>query len=118
MSEPSSTPAGADEDPVLLYLGALEARRAAPPDFPDPDRIVDNLASAKMMQPGDDAETLRRQLGGYTPGSEANIERLEEGFVAGAKEYGRRHGMGYEAWIHAGVDPAVLDRAGIRADAD
>lgn len=101
-----------DEDAVVEYLAALEARRAAP-TFPQPDRIPDALASGAMVEPEDDPEGLRRQLAAYTPGSEANLERLEDGFVAGAKEYGRRRGMGYDAWIQAGVDPAVLERAGI-----
>ena len=114
MSEHSSPPpAGADDHEVLEYLAALETRRAVPSTYLEPDRIVDNLASADMMQPTDDPEELRRQLGEHTPSSEAHLERVEEGFVAEAKEYARRHGLGYEAWIQAGVDPAVLHRAGI-----
>lgn len=114
MSERSSPPpAHTGDDQVMEYLAALEARRAVPSAYLEPDRAVDNLASAEMLQPTDDPEELRRQLGAHTPGSEANLERLEEGFVAGAKEYARRHGVGYEALIQSGVDPAVLQRAGI-----
>ncbi len=112
---------------VLQYLAALEARRTTPADFPQPDRLAGDLASAEMMKaPGDeeglgptvDEEGLRHQLGGQTPGSEANLERLEEGFVAGAQDYGRRHGMGYQAWVQAGVDPDVLRRAGIHPESE
>jgi hypothetical protein len=117
MSERSSPPpAGAGDHAVLEYLAAVETRRAVPSTHLEPDRIVDNLASADMMQPTDDPEELRRQLGKHTPSSEDHLERLEEGFVAGAKEYARRHGVGYEAWIQSGVDPVVLHRAGIHPD--
>jgi hypothetical protein len=107
-----------NDDPVVQYLAALEARRDAPPDFPQPDRLAENLASAPMMQPAEDPEGLREELAANTPGSEANVERLEDGFVSAAADYGRRHGMGYEAWIQAGVDPEVLRRAGIAPDRD
>jgi hypothetical protein len=112
MSERSSPPHAGDHE-VLEYLAALQTRRAVPSTYLEPDRIVGNLASADMMQPTDDPEELRRQLGKHTPSSEADLERVEEGFVAEAKEYARRHGVGYESWIQSGVDPAVLHRAGI-----
>ena len=102
-----------NDSPVVRYLAALEARRASPPDFPQPDKLAENLSSAEMMQPAEDPEGLEEQLAAYTPGSAENLDRLEDGFVAGAADYGRRHGMGYEAWVQAGVDPAVLRRAGI-----
>ena len=106
---------GDDEYRVLEYLAALETRRTAP-TFPQPDRLVENLASSEMGEPTDDREELRRDLSAPTPGTEHNLERLEEGFVAGAKEYGRRHDMTYKAWLRAGVDPAVLERAGIERE--
>lgn len=103
MSEGSSPPpGGAGDDQVLQYLAALETRRAVPSTYLEPDHTVDNLASGEMMQPADDPEELRRQLGAHAPASDANLERLEAGFVAGAKEYARRHGVGYEALVHAG----------------
>ena len=117
MSERSSPPdEAADEYAVLEYLAAIETRRATASTFPQPDRIVDGLASSEMSPSPDDPEALHRDLGAHAPGSEQNLERLEEGFVAGAKEYGRRHGMGYEAWLRAGVDAAVLRRAGIEPE--
>ena len=107
-----------NDDPVVLYLAALDARRQSPGDFPQPDRLADNLASAAMMQPAEDPEGLREELSGNTPGSEANLERLEEGFVAAAADYGRRHGMTYDGWVQAGVAAEVLRRAGIAPDRD
>lgn len=103
---------------MLQYLAAIEAARSAPPDFPHPDRIAGDLAGGPMMEGAEDAEGLGRQLRAYTPGTDANVERLEEGFVAAAKEYGRRHGIRYAGWIEAGVDPAVLERAGITPDSN
>jgi hypothetical protein len=111
MSDDTAPGSGTNDHPVLLYLAALEARRHAPPDFPNPERIIDGLASGEMVQAGDE---LRRQLAARTPGAGANIEDLEEGFVSTAREYGRRHGITYEGWLQAGVDPAVLARAGLR----
>ena len=117
MSE-TSTPAGAagDEYPVLEYLAALETRRVAGSEVPRPDRTVDDLASSEMGEPTDDREALHRDLAAQTPGTAANLERLQEGFIAGAKAYGRRHGMTYEGWLRAGVDPSVLERAGIERE--
>ena len=108
---------GGDDHMVLDYLAAIEARRSSPSDFPNPDRITDQLATAAMVQPEDD-DVLRRQLAASTPGTETNIERLEDGFVANAKEYAARHDVTYQGWLRAGVDPAVLERAGIRPDPD
>ena len=106
------------DDPVVQYLAALEARRASPPDFPQPDGLAENLSSGEMMKPAEDPDELHDQLSAYTPGSEANLERLEAAFVAAAADYGRRHGMAYRAWVQAGVDPEVLRRAGIEPDRD
>ncbi len=111
-----SPPPNINDDAVLQYLAAIEAGRAAPPDFPEPDRIASDLGAGDMMKPED--EGVGRQLREYAPGTAANVERLEEGFVAGAKDYGRRNGIRYNGWIEAGVDPAVLDRAGITPDSD
>ncbi len=118
MAEVSDQSSAAEDDAVLEYLAAVETRRATPPDFPEPDRIVGDLASGAMVKPADDPEGLSRELSEYTPGGEANIERLEEGFVAGARSYARRHDLGYQAFIEAGVDPSVLERAGIRPEGD
>jgi len=105
-----------DDDPVVLYLAALEARRSATDTLPKPHEAPDNLAHADMVEPPAESErdALRRNLAADTPGSDANIERLEPGFVEHADDYGRRHQITYEGWRAAGVDEAVLARAGIR----
>ncbi len=111
---PPEPPPPSDED-VLSYLGAIETGRAAPDTLPHPDEAAANLAGSDMMH-GDEGEDLAAQLGGWTPGSEKNIERLEAGFVAAAADYGRRHQIGYQGWLQAGVAPEVLERAGIQPD--
>ena len=42
-----------------------------------------------------------------------DLAALEEDFVAAARAYGERKGISYAAWREAGVDAAVLKRAGI-----
>ncbi|MGQ0519753.1 MAG: hypothetical protein ACT4PX_01215 [Actinomycetota bacterium] len=46
-----------------------------------------------------------------------DLSTLEADFVAAAGEYGERKGITYAAWREAGVDAAVLKRAGIRRGA-
>jgi hypothetical protein len=110
------------DDPVIAYLAALEARRAAPETLPQPDQSGEALATGAMVHgsageedPPDTEQGahLTAQLSEQTPGSEENLQLLEDAFVAAAADYGRRHEIGYQGWIEAGVDPAVLERAGI-----
>jgi len=109
-------PPGADEA-VLAYLAAIEAHRAAPGTLPHPDSSGEALANADMVR-GDDSggEELATELSTQTPGSEDNIRLLEDAFVVDAVDYGRRHHISHRGWIEAGVDPQVLERAGIRPD--
>jgi hypothetical protein len=119
------TTAGADQpegpvdedEAVVRYLQAVEAARAAPQGFPDPDAGGPALAGADMVT-GDDREGLEEQLAASTPGSRANAAGLEDDFVKAAPGYGRRHGVTYEGWRQAGVDEEVLARAGIPAPTD
>ena len=43
-----------------------------------------------------------------------DLGELEEAFVSAARPYGDRKGISYAAWREAGVDAAVLKRAGVR----
>ena len=45
--------------------------------------------------------------------SAADVVELERGFVASARAYGQRKGIGYAAWRESGVPAAVLKAAGI-----
>ena len=47
-----------------------------------------------------------------------DLGSLEEGFVGAAAPYGQRKGITYAAWRQAGVDPAVLRKAGIKRGAE
>ena len=55
---------------------------------------------------------LQRQLEAGDNG--VDLQDLEDAFVAAASPYGQRKGITYSAWREAGVDPAVLRKAGIR----
>lgn len=106
------------DDPVVAYLAALEARRSARGTLPHPDQSGPALAKGEMVHGEEDAEgeQLAAQLSEQTPGSEENLQLLEDAFVAAAADYGRRHEIDYRGWLEAGVDPAVLERAGISPD--
>ena len=102
-----------DEQAVLRYLAAIEGRRTATPNLPQPGDAAASLAGADMVT-GDDREGLQVQLAEQTPGSDANVDSLEDEFVRAAPGYGERHNMTYESWRTSGVAPEVLERAGIR----
>ena len=103
-----------DDEIVSQYLQALEAARAAPKGFLDPNKAAAALAGAPMVA-GDDKEALERELAESTPGSDANVRKWEEEFVRVAAGYTQRHAMTYDSWIQAGVGAEVLARAGIEA---
>ena len=42
-----------------------------------------------------------------------DADTLESAFVANARSFGTRHGIGYQAWRESGVSAAVLRKAGI-----
>ncbi len=117
MSDDLQSPSSSGDEAVVRYLAALETRRSAPDTLPHPDQAASGLASFEFP-PGDDAEVndLAAELGKDIPGNSQNLADLEPGFVAGAAEYGRRHGISYEGWRNAGVPDDVLARAGITAE--
>ena len=100
------------DEVVSQYLQALEAARAAPAGFLDPDKAAPALAGAEMVA-GDDQDELEARLAESVPGSHAQIRKLEEEFVRVAADYTERHGMTYEGWRKTGVEAEVLARAGI-----
>lgn len=103
-----------DEDQaVLRYLAAVEARRTATANLPQPDDAAASLAGADMVT-GDDREGLEAQLGEQVPGSDGHVRTLEDDFVRAAPGYAERHAMTYDGWRNSGVTPEVLERAGIR----
>ncbi len=107
---------------VRRYLEALEAhrpkrgrkrtaesikRRLA--DIEEKLATADPLSRLQLVQ---ERMNLQDELAAK---SEAvDLSELEEEFVRAAKAYGERKGITYGAWREAGVDAAVLKRAGIR----
>ena len=83
---------------VQRQLAALAEKIAA----------ADPLSRVQLIQLRMDleAELASRQ-------SSVDLAALEEEFVRAAKAYGQRKGITYAAWREAGVEPAVLRRAGI-----
>ena len=107
---------------VRRYLEALEAHRPKRGRKRTQESVQKRLASIDEKLAEADALTRlhlvqeRMNLEGELSTSDNTVDlaALEEDFVAAAAPYGQRKGITYGAWRQAGVDPAVLRRAGIR----
>jgi hypothetical protein len=107
---------------VRRYLEALEAHRPKRGRKRTPESVQKRLASIDERLADADALTRlhlvqeRMNLEGElsTTDNTVDLQALEDDFVASAAPYGQRKGITYGAWRQAGVDPAVLRRAGIR----
>jgi uncharacterized protein YicC (UPF0701 family) len=107
---------------VRRYLEALEAHKPRRGRKRTPESmekrltaIEDKLAQADpltRLQLVQERMDLERQL--EAADSTVDMQALEDEFVKAAPDYSRRKGITYAAWREAGVDPAVLRRAGIR----
>lgn len=110
---------------VRRYLEALEAHRPKRGRKRTPESIErrlkvieDRLASAdplSRLQLVQERMDLQEELS--TKSETVDLSSLEDEFVAAARDYGERKGISYGAWREAGVDAAVLKRAGIRRGA-
>ena len=69
---------------------------------------ADPLSRLQLVQ-----ERMNLQAELATKSETVDMGALEEGFVAAAKSYGERKGITYAARREAGVEAAVLKRAGI-----
>lgn len=56
---------------------------------------------------------LQAELEAMAGGDDADMDALEENFVAVAAAYSHRRGLTYTAWRECGVPASVLQRAGI-----
>lgn len=83
---------------VQRQLNALEQRLLE----------ADPLSRVQMIQ---ERMNLQQELASKE--STVDLGALEADFVEAAKDYGIRKGISYAAWREAGVDAAVLKRAGI-----
>lgn len=106
---------------VRRYLEALEANRPRRGRKRTPESIqkrlgevegklatADALSRLQLLQ---ERMNLTNELA--AKGETVDLSDLEAGFVESARGYGERKGISYAAWREAGVDAAVLKRAGI-----
>ncbi len=107
---------------VRRYLEALEAHKPKRGRKRTPESVQKRLAAIdERLSTADPLTRLhlvqeRMNLETELSSGKDSVDmaELEEGFVAAAGPYGARKGITYSAWRQAGVDPAVLRRAGIR----
>ena len=110
---------------VRRYLEALESHKPKRGRKRTPDSIERRLRVIEERLESADALTrlqfvqermdLQAELATKSEG--VDMTELEDEFVQAARDYGRRKGISYGAWREAGVDAAVLKRAGIRRSA-
>lgn len=110
---------------VRRYLEALEShkpkrgRKRTPESIERRLRVIEErLESADALirlQLVQERMDLQTELATKSEG--VDMTELESEFVQAARDYGRRKGISYGAWREAGVDAAVLKRAGIRRSA-
>lgn len=106
---------------VRRYLEALELHKPRRGRKRTPDSIQKQLDSIEAKLPDADPLTRvqliqqRMDLQSELASKSANVDlgALEDDFVNAAAEYGLRKGISYAAWREAGVDAAILKRAGI-----
>jgi hypothetical protein len=110
---------------VRRYLEALEAHKPRRGRKRTPESMEKRLATIEeklsqadpltRLQLVQERMDLQRQL--EASDSTVDLQALENEFVSAAPDYSRRKGITYAAWREAGIDPAVLRRAGIRRGA-
>ena len=105
---------------IRRYLDALASRR---PGRPVTTETLKNRLASIETQLESEANALKRvdlhqrqidtttQLGDLE--NAADIEVLEEAFVATVTGYSSRKGISYQAWRAAGVPATVLKKAGV-----
>src|SRR4051812_16525019 len=106
---------------VRRYLEALEAHRPKRGRKRTPESMQKRLAAIEDKLVSADPLTrvqliqermdLQNELA--TKQDAVDLAELEEEFVVAAASYGERKGISYAAWREAGVDAAVLRRAGV-----
>jgi len=106
---------------VRRYLEALEAHKPKRGRKRTPESIQKRLATIEervgsadplsRLQLVQERMDLQRELAAGQ--QKVDLSGLEKDFVGAAKFYAERKGITYAAWREAGVDPAVLKKAGI-----
>jgi len=110
---------------VRRYLEALEAHKPRRGRKRTPESMEKRLAAIEerlsqadpltRLQLVQERMDLQRQL--EAADTTIDMQELEDEFVKAAPDYSRRKGITYAAWREAGIDPAILRRAGIRRGA-
>jgi uncharacterized protein YicC (UPF0701 family) len=106
---------------VRRYLEALEAHRPKRGRKRTPESMQKRLeAIEEKLQTADPLTRVqliqeRMDLNAELTSKQdaVDLSELEAEFVAAARSYGERKGISYAAWREAGVDAAVLRRAGV-----
>jgi len=106
---------------VRRYLEALEAHKPKRGRKRTTESIQKRLATIEervgsadplsRLQLVQERMDLQRELAAGQ--QKVDLSGLEKDFVGAAKFYAERKGITYAAWREAGVDPAVLKKAGI-----
>ena len=106
---------------VRRYLEALELHKPKRGRKRTAESVQKQLAAIEAKLPIADALTrvqliqqrmdLQAELAARS--ATVDLSALESGFVKAARGYGQRKGISYAAWREAGVDAAVLKKAGI-----
>ena len=106
---------------VRHYLEALQAHKPKRGRKRTPDsikrrleRIETDLESAdplRALQLRQERRDLTTELANV--GAKVDLTALEKEFVKAAKGYSQRKGISYATWREAGIDAAVLKRAGV-----
>lgn len=103
------------------YLEALEAHKPKRGRKRTIESVQKRLADIESKLPGADPltrlqmtqERMNLQAELEAKSTTVDLSALEADFVRAAKGYGQRKGISYAAWREAGVDAAVLKKAGI-----
>jgi hypothetical protein len=106
---------------VRYYLEALDAHRPKRGRKRTAETIQKRLAAIESQLADADAltrlqlvqERMNLQAELETKSAKVDLTALEAAFVKAAKGYSQRKGITYAAWREAGVDAAVLKKAGI-----
>jgi hypothetical protein len=106
---------------VRSYLEALEAHKPKRGRKRTPESIKARLTAINAQVNEADPLTRvlliqeRMDLTNELAAKETKVDlaKLETAFTKAAKEYGNRKGISYQAWREAGVDAAILRKAGI-----
>ena len=106
---------------VRLYLEAVAANKPKRGRKRTTESITKRLSAIEMELEASDMLSrvnliqermdLNDELANM--GEAVDLSELEAGFVSAAKGYSQRKGISYAAWREAGVEPALLQKAGI-----